>query len=85
MIVDPKEFRESLRHASLTDIIYERDRIISQMRKYERGKTPEEDFCRIPSPETEYYCNLSYLSEICDLIQERIQGEDIKKLFKEIN
>ena len=55
------------------------------MRKYERGKTPEEDFCRIPSPETEYYCNLSYLSEICDLIQERIQGEDIKKLFKEIN
>lgn len=40
-----------------------------------KGKIPEEEFFRDPGPDVVYYCNLSYLSEICDLIQEKIQEE----------
>ena len=74
-MLDPKSVKESLRHANLTEIIKERDRIIREIRKYEKGKIPEEEFFRDPSPDVVYYCNLSYLSEICDLIQEKIQEE----------
>ena len=73
--MDPKTFKESLRYASLTEIIKERDRIIREIRKYEKGKIPEEEFCRDPSPDIVYYCNLSYLSELCDLIQEKTREE----------
>lgn len=75
-MLDPKSVKESLRHASLTEIIKERDRIIREIRKYEKGKIPEEEFCRDPGPDVVYYCNLSYLSEICDLIQEKILEEE---------
>ena len=74
-MLDPKSVKESLRHASLTEIIKERDKIIREIRKYEKGKIPEEDFCMDPSPDVVYYCNLSYLSEICGLIQEKIHEE----------
>lgn len=75
-MIDPESLKESLRHASLTEIIKERDRLIREIRKYERGKIPEEDFCMNPSPDVVYSCNLSYLSVICDLIQEKIREKD---------
>lgn len=78
MMNDPESLKESLRHASLEEIIKERDRIIREIRKYEKGKIPEEDFCMNPSPDVVYYCNLSYLSEICDLIQEKMHEEQEK-------
>ena len=77
-MIDPETFKESLRHESLTEIIKERDKIIREIRKYEKGKIPEEDFCMDPSPDVVYYCNLSYLSEICDLIQEKMYEEQEK-------
>ena len=77
-MLDPKSVKESLRHASLTEIIKERDKIIREIRKYEKGKIPEEELYRDPSPDVVYYCNLSYLSEICDLIQEKMYEEQEK-------
>ena len=74
-MLDPKSVKESLRHASLTEIIKERDRIIREIRKYEKGKITEEEFYRDSGPDVVYYCNLSYLSEICGLIQEKIHEE----------
>ena len=77
-MIDPETFKESLRHESLTEIIKERDKIIREIRKYEKGKIPEEEFYRDPGPDVVYYCNLSYLSEICDLIQEKMYEEQEK-------
>ena len=70
---------------SLEEIIKARDSLIRKIQKYERDGPEDTEITMDPGPDVVYYCNLSYLSEICDLIQERIQGEDIKKLFKEIN
>lgn len=37
-MIDPESLKESLRHANLTEIIKEMDRIIREIRKYEKGK-----------------------------------------------
>lgn len=76
MMMDPTSFKESLKDESLTEIIKERDRIIKEIQEYEREE-PSDDIviASNPDPETIYYCNLSYLSEICDLIQEKIHEE----------
>ena len=47
MMIDPESLKESLRHANLTEIIKERDRIIREIRKYEKGKIPEEELDKI--------------------------------------
>lgn len=57
--------------APLKEIIKERDKIIRQIRRYEKGKIPEEDYCIDPSPEVVYYCNNLYLAELCYLINEK--------------
>ena len=71
MMIDPKTFRKGLENAPLDKIIRERDSIIREIRRYEKGKIPEEDYCMSPSPETIYKCNQLYLAELCYLIYEK--------------
>ena len=77
MMIDPTTFKESLKDESLTEIIKARDSIIKEIQEYEREE-PSDDIVITsdPDPETIYYCNLSYLSEICDLIQEKIREDE---------
>ena len=51
-MIHPKTFRESLENATLEEIIKERDKIIREIRRYEKGKIPEDDYMMDPSPET---------------------------------
>lgn len=74
-MIDPKIFKESLRHESLEEIIKARDSLIRQIQKYERDGPEDMEIAMDPSPDVVYYCNLSYLSEICGLIQEKIHEE----------
>ena len=74
-MIDPKIFKESLRHESLEEIIKVRDRLISEIRRYERDGSEDTEIAMDPGPDVVYYCNLSYLSEICGLIQEKIHEE----------
>ena len=76
-MVNPESFKESYRHESLEEIIKERNRIIREIQEYEKEE-PSDDIIAVsdPDPETIYYCNLSYLSVICDLIQEKIIEKD---------
>lgn len=76
MMIDPKSFRQQFEDASLDKIIKERDKIIRQIRKYEKGKIPQEEYLRCPSPDIEYYCNNLYLAELCYLINEKNKEED---------
>ena len=71
MMIHPHTFRESLENLPLDKIIKERDKIIREIRRYEKGKIPEEDYCRCPSPETVYMMNNPYLAELCNLIYEK--------------
>ena len=71
MMIDPESFRKGFENANLKQIIRERDRLIREIRRYEKGKIPEEDYCACPSPETIYKCNQLYLAELCYLIYEK--------------
>ena len=74
-MIDPEIFKESLRHESLEEIIKVRDRLIREIRRYERDGPEDTEIAMDPGPDVVYYCNLSYLSEICGLIQEKIHEE----------
>lgn len=76
MMIHPKTFRDSLEDAPLDKIIKERDKIIREIRRYEKGKIPEEDYCMSPSPETVYMMNNLYLAESCYLINEKNKEAD---------
>ena len=70
-MIDPKSFRERFENATLDEIIKERDKLIREIRRYEKGKISLEELSRCPSPETVYYCNNLYLAELCYLINEK--------------
>lgn len=70
-MIDPKSFKKSLEDESLDKIIRERDKIIREIRRFEKNRIPIEDYAMSPSPETVYYCNQLYLAEICYLINEK--------------
>ena len=75
-MIDPTTFREAYKNAPLEEIIKERDKLIREIRRYEKGKIPEEDYCMDPSPEVIYRMNNAYLVELCYLIIEKDKEKD---------
>ncbi len=75
-MIHPKEFKKAYENATMKEIIKERDKIIREIRRYEKGKIPEEEYCMIPSPEVVYRMNNTYLSELCYLIIEKDKEKD---------
>ena len=71
MMIDLASFREAFKKATINEIIKERDKIIREIRRYEKGKIPEDDYMMDPSPETVYMMNNLYLAELCNLIYEK--------------
>ena len=76
MMIHPQTFRESLENLPLDKIIKERDKIIREIRRYEKGKIPEDEYMMDPSPETVYMMNNLYLAELCNLIYEKKKEAD---------
>lgn len=76
MMISPPLFRKQFEDAPLKKIIRERDKIIRDLRKYEKGKIPEGEYYRDPSPDVVYYCNNLYLGELCFLINEKSKEKD---------
>ena len=70
-MIHPKTYRDSLEDVPLDKIIKERDKIIREIQRYEKGKIPEDDYMIEPSPETVYMMNNLYLAELCNLIYEK--------------
>lgn len=76
MMSNPKTFRESFENATISEIIKERDKLIRQIHRYEKGKIPEIDYCADPSPEVIYRMNNLYLAELSYLIIEKDKEKD---------
>ena len=76
MMIDPVNFRKALENEPLDKIIKERDKLIREIRRYEKGKIPEEDYCMDPCPEVVYRMNHMYLAELCYLIVEKDKEKD---------
>lgn len=76
MMIDPTTFRKAFENATLKEIIKERDKLIREIRRYEKGKLPKDEYCMDPSPEVVYYCNNLYLAELCYLIIEKDKEKD---------
>ena len=72
-MISPKTFRGAFENTTLEEIIKERDKLIREIRRYEKGKIPEEDYMIDPSPEVVYMMNNLYLAELCNLIYEKHQ------------
>ena len=71
MMVDPVSFRKSLENATLKEIIKERDKLIREIRRFEKGKTSLDEITMDPSPEVVYMMNNLYLAELCHLLYEK--------------
>ena len=71
MMIDPVNFRKALENEPLDKIIKERDELIREIRRYEKGKILDEDYMMDSSPEVIYRMNNLYLAELCYLINEK--------------
>lgn len=76
MMVDPSSVRKAYKNAPLEEIIKERDKLIREIRRYEKGKIPEDECWASPSPEMIYSMNNLYLAELCYLINKKDEEKD---------
>ena len=71
MMIDPVTFRKSLENATLEELIKKRDELILEIRRYEKDKDLMEGNIIEPTPKFVYMMNKEYLSEVCNLINEK--------------
>ena len=64
MMIDPASFREAFKKATINEIIKERDKIIREIRRYEKGKIPEDDYMMDTSPETVYMIKIFFKKKL---------------------
>ncbi len=81
MMISPESFIEQYNNKSYSELLLVRDKLLDDIRIFEKhGYCPEEVIVN-PSPEVIYQCNLEYLGKLCELIskkynQEYVWGED---------
>lgn len=71
MMIDSVTFRKSLENATLEELIKKRDELILEIRRYEKDKDLMEVNIIEPTPKFVYMMNKEYLSEVCNLINEK--------------
>ena len=71
MMIGPSTFREAYENATIDEIIKKRDKLIKEIRRYEKGKIPVMEYSRRPSHKTVYMMSNLYLAELCYLINEK--------------
>ena len=78
MMVSPQTFIDfECKDKSYKELLKMRDRLIRQIRAFEKGKISEKEYLILPSPKTRYQMNLEYLGELCKLISEKYNEEFI--------
>ncbi len=81
MMISPEGFILEYLDRSYAELLKVRDKLIVEIRDFEKHKDEPGEIIMTPSPEVVYQCNLKYLSKICELIsqkynQEFVWGED---------
>lgn len=80
MMLSPEVFIDlECKDKSYTELLKMRDSLIRQIRAFEKGKIPEEEYQILPSPASIYQVNLEYLGELCKIISEKYNDEFIWK------
>lgn len=73
MMIDRESFRKSLENATLEELIEKRDRLMLEIRRYEKDKELREcDFFESP-PRFVHIMNKEYLAELRHLINEKVK------------
>ncbi len=79
MMISPSSYTERFRDADYTELIRERDSLLSLIKDFEAGDLagersgPEWDI--MPRPDARYQMYLEYLGELCALMAERYDRE----------
>lgn len=74
MMIDSKDYIESIKDEPLEELLKERDEFIKEMHEFENKEKEDLDDIVItcPSPETQYQFSFLYLAELCKVISERL-------------
>lgn len=70
-MIDPITFKKAYENATPEEIIKVRDKLIREIRRYEKGNIPLDEITMDPSPDVVYMMNNAYLAELCYLIVEK--------------
>jgi hypothetical protein len=76
MMISPEGFISEYIDKSYRELLPVRDRLIREIRHYEKHNDDIADYIMSPSPEVVYSCNLLYLAKLCDLIAKKFNQED---------
>ena len=79
MMISPKGFVEELKGKNYKQLIEERNELMAYITEYEKkelaGDRSGDEWNYCPSPEVKYQCNLEYLSELCNYMQQKYNEE----------
>lgn len=73
MMQSPELFRLGLENYSIEQLRKERDRLIREIRDYEKQDSRVKEIDMSPSPAVVYYCNNLYLVETLKLMLEKMR------------
>ncbi len=71
-MISPQNYIEKQKDKSYEELVKERDRLIRDVRYFEKHiKELTENVCIHPSPDVKYQVHLDYLGELCKLISDK--------------
>ena len=70
MMISPERYIEMIEDKSFGSLIKVRNRLIAEIRKFEKSMPNQKDngWQMSPSPDVVYQCKLMYLAKLCELI-----------------
>lgn len=72
MMISPEYYRETIKDYTLEQLFKERDELLKEIRRYRRYEISTEEYQMAPSPSVIYKCNLKYLEQVNELINEKM-------------
>ena len=82
MMISPDVFVKQFEDVPFLDLIRERDRLITEIRRFEvremAGDRSDPAWGVCPMPDVRYQMNLEYLAGLCRLMQERYNREYVR-------
>lgn len=78
MMISPESFIEQYRYEPYAKLLKVRDKLIAEIRYFEKHKDEPIELIVSPLPEVVYQCNLEYLAKMCGLISEKYNHEHVR-------
>jgi len=71
MMISPESYADTVKDRSYEELVRIRDRLIREIRRFEKKRTTEDWNIVCPSPDVVYQMNNDYLIEITRLLNEK--------------